>query len=219
MNEKIQSDTASRIWRIGITGGIGSGKSYVCHCLEKAGHHVFYCDDEAKRIIRTDSTVRGELSNLIGPELYTPDGQLVKKVLAAWLCRGKSYAKQVDAIVHPRVAHAFLKCAQRMATSQAGIVPPLRGTLPRTVSIHQLCELPVNNTLFMECALLFESGFDQFVDLSVLVHVSETTQLERLIKRDNISMGKAREWIALQFSEEERMRRADVVLPNDERLQ
>ena len=71
----------------------------------------------------------------------------------------------------------------------------------------------------MECALLFESGFDQFVDLSVLVHVSETTQLERLIKRDNISMGKAREWIALQFSEEERMRRADVVLPNDERLQ
>ena len=67
----------------------------------------------------------------------------------------------------------------------------------------------------MECALLFESGFDTLVDQSVLIHVSASTQLTRLMQRDNISEAKAREWMALQLPEEEKMRRATFILSND----
>ena len=105
---------------IGITGGIASGKSYVCRQLEAAGHPVFYCDAEAKRIIRTDPAVRRELTSLVGPEVYAADGQLVKSVLAAWLCRSRSHAAQVDAIVRPRVADAF---AARAAAIALGAAP------------------------------------------------------------------------------------------------
>ena len=87
--------------RIGITGGIGSGKSYVCHQLEQAGHRIFYCDDEAKRIIRTHPDVMDELRALVGAQVYDADGGLNKPVLAAYLCQGRHYSQQVDRIVHP----------------------------------------------------------------------------------------------------------------------
>ena len=90
-----------------ITGGIGSGKSFYCRQLEAAGFPIFYCDDEAKRIIRTSEVVRRELTALVGDDVYDAEGCLQKPVLAAFICRGKEFAAQVDAIVHPRVAEAF----------------------------------------------------------------------------------------------------------------
>ena len=95
---------------IGITGGIGSGKSYVCKQLEQAGHPVFYCDDVAKHIIRTHKDVKRELTALVGNNLYDTNGALVKNVLATYLCKGTTYSHRVDAIVHPRVAEAFICC-------------------------------------------------------------------------------------------------------------
>lgn len=218
---------ASAVWRIGITGGIGSGKSYVCRQLEAAGHPVFYCDDEAKRIIRTDPAVRRELEALVGPGVYDARGQLVKAVLAAYLCRGRACAAQVDAVVHPRVAAAFRNCAARMAQAAAGDdagdaaralfapKPCGAGAAGRSLTVGQLAALPPGRVLFMECALLFESGFDRLVDSSVLVHVTAHTQLRRVMARDGVSADKARAWMALQLSEDERMRRADAYICND----
>ena len=125
--------------RIAITGGIGCGKSYVCHQLETAGYPVFYCDDEAKRIIRTDVEVRKALTELIGQEVYDPDGNLIKSVLASYLCAGKENATRIDGIVHPKVAKAFTDWS----------------------TLHTDC--PV---VFMECALLFEAGFDKLTDIT-----------------------------------------------------
>ena len=67
----------------------------------------------------------------------------------------------------------------------------------------------------MECALLFETAFDRLVDRSVLIHVSEATQLSRLMARDHISEEQARKWMALQLSEEEKLGRSDYVLDNE----
>lgn len=207
---------------IGITGGIASGKSYVCSQLEAAGHPVFYCDAEAKRIIRTDPAVRRELSALVGPEVYAADGQLVKSVLAAWLCRSRSHAAQVDAIVHPRVANAF---AARAAALAPGAAPWAEGEAraaasllfppQRETDVAALAALPRGHVLFMECALLFEASFDRFVHRSVLVHVSHETQLRRLVARDHISQAQAQAWMDLQLSEEEKMARADLLLHNE----
>lgn len=235
------------VWRIAITGGIGSGKSYICRQLEAAGHPVFYCDPEAKRIIRTHPQVQAELTALTGPGLYDAQGQLVKSVLASYLCRGKAYASRVDAIVHPRVAEAFALCVEQCARHDvscttpdshrpvqcgqfpslcqspaltAGLISAAMGAAPNSgrpvqLTVEQLASLPVGSVVFMECALLFESGFDKLVDCSVLVHVSALTQLRRLMLRDGISREQAQAWIDLQLSENDKLQRADFVIHNE----
>lgn len=174
--------------RYGITGGIGSGKSYVCRMLENAGFPVFYCDAAAKHIIRTDEAVRRELTAVVGPELYDEtDGHLVKPVMAAYVCRGGSHAARVDAIVWPRVAAAF-DAWHKKQTSQA---------------------------VFMECALLFEAGFDRLTDFTVLVEAPEEVRIARVMERDNVSRSKAKGWMSLQMPEREKRSRADFVICND----
>ncbi len=203
-----------RALRIGVTGGIGSGKSYVCRQIEAAGHAVFYCDDEAKRIIRTDRQVMGELRQLVGEDVYAPDGSLQKAVLAAYLCRGADCAERVNRIVHPRVAEAFRQfCLARQAAEGTTVPTLLAGG--HEITPKALAALPVSGTVFMECALLFETGFDRLTSRSVLVHVSRPTQLKRLMARDGISREKAEAWIALQMPEEEKLKRADCIITNE----
>ena len=149
------------------------------------GYPVFYCDDEAKRIIRGDAEVKAALRQIVGEEVYAPDGTLAKPVLAAHLCKGREAAAQVDAVVHPRVAQAFAAFAERHA-----------------------------GAVFMECALLFEARFDRFVDCSLLVSAPLDVRLQRVMRRDNISEACALKWIGLQMPEEEKARRAYYVLPN-----
>lgn len=98
--------------KIAITGGIGSGKSYICHLLQQYGIEIFYCDEEAKRIMVDHPKVREELVALIGPEVYTTDSdsiQLNKVVLGTFLRANPENTAKVNAIVHPRVAEAFLE--------------------------------------------------------------------------------------------------------------
>lgn len=126
--------------RIGITGGIGSGKSYICHLLEQAGHRVFYCDEVAKHIIRVHPTVRRELTALVGKELYDTEGELLKPVLRAYLCQGTEYAARVNAIVHPRVAEAYVDFCQSMASVPTVETSSLKASfLPSRLTAKSRC--------------------------------------------------------------------------------
>ncbi len=174
--------------KIAITGGIGSGKSHICRILERRGIPVFYCDDEAKRIIRSDEDVKSRLKALVGNALYDADGKLCKPVLAAFLCKGKEYASGVDAIVHPQVAKAFTTW----------------------------CEAQEASIVAMECALLFESGFNRLVDKVIHIAAPEEVRIERVMQRDGVSREKALAWMALQMPEEEKERRATHIICNDE---
>ncbi|MBQ0158989.1 MAG: dephospho-CoA kinase [Bacteroidales bacterium] len=176
--------------RIGITGGIGSGKSYLCHQIEAQGDPVFYCDDEAKRIIRSHAAVKADLQALVGQGVYDDSGALRKQVLARYLCQGKAAAARVDAIVHPRVAEAWRAYCQAHAT-------------------HQY--------IYMECALLFESGFDRWTDYTVLVTAPEPVRVQRIMARDGVTREAAEAWIALQMPEQAKAERADACLINDGR--
>ena len=93
--------------KVGITGGIGSGKSYVCRVLKEQGIEVFDCDSEAKRLMRNSPELRQQLTALIGPETYTPEGILNKAAVAKFLLASPSNAKAIDTIVHPAVFDAF----------------------------------------------------------------------------------------------------------------
>lgn len=172
--------------RLAVTGGIGSGKSYVCQRLTARGLPVFYCDAEAKKIIRTNDAVRQALTALVGADVYDARGALVKPVLAAYLCGGAAQAAQVDAIVHPRVAEAF----------------------------RRWCRVAAAPLVVMECALLYESGFDSLVDVTAHVVVPEDLRLQRVMARDHVSREKAQAWMALQLPENEKARRADFLIHN-----
>ena len=92
--------------KIGITGGIGSGKSYVCQRLIARGYEVYDCDSAAKRLMRTSPEIRQQLTALIGPDTYVND-QLNKAAVARFLLISEENAKAVDAIVHPAVFRDF----------------------------------------------------------------------------------------------------------------
>lgn len=174
------------IW--GVTGGIGSGKSYVCRLLAERGWPVFSCDDEAKRLIRHDVQLRRQLTGMIGPLLYASDGTLNKAVMAAFLCTGPQQAAMVNAVVHPRVAEEFKAWVEMQSSSD----------------------------VVMECALLFEAGFDRLVDRTVHVAASHSTRLRRIMARDGVTAAKAEARMALQMDEADKQRRADCVVNNED---
>ena len=90
--------------KIAITGGIGSGKSYVCRILEKQGIKVYDCDAEAKRLMRYDADLQESLKQLVGEEVYSAEGILQKPVLAQFLLASEANKQAVNDVVHPAVA-------------------------------------------------------------------------------------------------------------------
>lgn len=163
-----------------ITGGIGSGKSYVCSLLMERGIRVYDCDTAAKRIMRGSAGIQSRLARLIGDSLYA-GGRLDKSMMAAYILSSSENAARVNAIVHPAVAEDFL----------------------------------ASGASFMECAILFESGFDRLVDRVVTVTAPLEVRVRRIMARDNITDEKAREWIACQMPQEEMAHRSDCVICND----
>ena len=95
--------------KIGITGGIGSGKSYVCNLLQQQGFAVYDCDSAAKRLINTSPEIRQGLTKLIGPNTYLDDGRLNKGAVAEFLLASEDNAHAIDHIVHPAVFDDFVK--------------------------------------------------------------------------------------------------------------
>jgi dephospho-CoA kinase len=95
--------------KIGITGGIGSGKSYVCRLLEQRGYTVYDCDSAAKRLIRTSPFIRRRLTALIGPHTYLADGSLNKSAVAEYLLASEDHTHNIDRIVHPAVFRDFIQ--------------------------------------------------------------------------------------------------------------
>lgn len=103
--------------KIGITGGIGSGKSYVCRLLEAHGLTVYDCDSAAKRLMRSSAEVVSQLKNLIGDDAYTDSGELNKAVVAQFLLASEANAKAIDNIVHPAVFRDFEESGQEWIES------------------------------------------------------------------------------------------------------
>lgn len=175
--------------KIGITGGIGSGKSYVCHLLENLGHiPIYYCDEEAKRLNEESPVIRTALCELVGPDVYLQNGSLNKPVLINYLFASAEHAQQVNAIIHPVVKDDFLKWAEKQ---QAPIVA-------------------------LEAALLFEASYQDSLDYTILVTAPEDLRIRRILKRDQTTETAARKRIQVQSSDEEKKALANFIINNDE---
>lgn len=178
-----------RIIRIGITGGIGSGKTFVSHFVEKKGIPVFYTDIVARDLMVTSPEIRSALVDLLGAQVYDREWNLNKKMVADFLFADPGHARKINSIVHPVVRAAFIDWAERS---------------------HK-------NFVAMECAILYESGFDRIVDRVMTVTAPLPIRLRRITMRDHCSIEQAQKRIDAQFSDDERCRRADFVLNNDGR--
>ena len=159
--------------KTGITGGIGSGKSYVCKLLAQRGIEVYDCDAAAKRLIRTSPRLRQQLKALIG--------SLDKAAISRFLLANEENQQAVNAIVHPAVFQDF---------EESGM-------------------------LWMESAILFESGADKLVDRVIVVTAPEEIRIQRVMQRDGITREKALQWLARQWPQEQVKARADFEIVND----
>ena len=172
--------------RIGLSGGIGSGKSTVAGILAKMGYPVFYSDQEAKRLYDENPVLQKQLVDLFGPAIYR-DGQLNKAFLAQQLFSNAKLKAQVTALVHPLVRKAFEVWAQQQAS----------------------------DLVFNEAAILFETGAYKDFDATVLVMAPIETRIERVQKRDLISREAVLQRIANQWPDSKKMNLTTYIITND----
>lgn len=172
---------------IAITGGIGSGKSYVSALLEKAGIPVYNADNESKRLTTENAEIRCGLVNLLGEEVYA-EGVLNKQMLASYLFANAENAARVNAIIHPCVKKDFKQWMEMHAESEL---------------------------VALESAILYESGFDDVVDTVVVVYAPKELRLKRAMLRDAASREQIEARMNAQMDDEEKCRKADFVVYND----
>ena len=175
---------------LGVTGGIGSGKTTVCRFLEAEGAKVFYADIEAKRLMRENPDARAAIEAAFGPDSYTEDGALNRPYLAEQVFSDPDKLERLNAIVHPLVFAAFGATKERAADED---VPLL---------VH-------------EAALLFEAGGDAHVDATAVVDAPEADRVARVVERDDATPEQVRARMVHQLPPEELRRRADYVIDND----
>ena len=174
---------------IGLTGGIGSGKSTIAKQLRQMGYAVYDTDSEAKRLIVEDKNVRKQMIQLFGSEVYKNE-----IYQTAWVAQqvfaDKSLLAKLNAIVHPAVKQDILRWEATVATAT-----PVR-------------------LLFVECAILYQAGFNTLCDKVVAVTAPEEVRINRVIARDQSDINRVRARMRAQNAERD-VQRADIVINND----
>ena len=175
--------------KIGLTGGMGSGKSTVAKIFEENDCPVYFADSESKKITTTSPQVREKLTDKFGPGLYRND-TLDKPLLASLIFgdNNKENLNFVNSVIHPLVLEDF-----KLWTDERRYYP----------------------LVVIESAILFESGFNKSVDFIVNVSAPEPVRIQRIMARENLSQAKILDRIRNQFSDATREQRSDYTIVND----
>lgn len=173
--------------KVGVTGGIGSGKSLVCRVFHTFGIPVFDADGEAKRLMATDAGLITAIRSEFGDEAYHDDGTLNRGYLASQVFNDTERLETLNALVHP-------------VAIRAGEEWALRQESPYSVK---------------EAALLFESGSFKLNDYTILVTAPVAVRIARVVQRDGVTPAQVQARMQRQWSDEEKMRLADFTLVND----
>lgn len=176
--------------KIGITGGIGSGKTTVCKVFEVLGIPVFYADTVAKQLMVSDPILIAGVKTTFGAASYLENGHLNNKHIAAIVFNNKEELAKLNALVHPAVFRAFEEWEKAMPAS-----------VPYTLK---------------EAALLFESGSYQMCDLNILVTAPLDLKLARVTQRDQVTVAEVKARMDKQFTDEQKSEMADFFIENTE---
>ncbi|PST44791.1 dephospho-CoA kinase [Riemerella anatipestifer] len=176
---------------IGLTGGIGSGKSTAAHFIEKMGYPVYYSDARAKAIVNDDPTLKNAIINLLGKEAYTTDGTYNRKWVAEQVFDNKDLLEKLNQIIHPAVKQDFETWVSQQNTK----------------------------FVFKETALLFELKLHQSCYQSVLVTSEDNLRIKRVMDRDQKTYREVENIIKQQMPEKDKIKLADFIIYNNGTLE
>ncbi|WP_088226448.1 dephospho-CoA kinase [Desulfosporosinus sp. FKB] len=179
---------------IGLTGGIGSGKSTVSQWFETQGVSIVDADKTVHRLLESDVNLISKLVETFGPEITGNQGEIERRKLGKLVFDDKQARNALEELIHPRVLATMKNERENLENSGAKVC---------------VWDVP----------LLFETGFEQYVDQIWVVWVPRDIQLQRVLKRDNLSLGEAEARISAQGSLDEKRRRAHVVIDNSGTIQ
>lgn len=178
------------MYKVGITGGIGSGKTTVCNVFEVLGIPVFYADAVAKNIMIQDILLIEGIKSTFGKESYFENGTLNNKYIAEIVFNNNTELAKLNALVHPAVFRAYDAWEQQ-----------INKNVPYTLK---------------EAALLFESGSYKMCDTSILVTAPLHIKLNRVMIRDNVSAEQVKARMNKQMNDEDKAKMANHFIINDE---
>lgn len=182
--------SAGHILRVGVTGGIGSGKSLVCSLFSQLGIPVLSADDIAKEVMSYDRSLRRELTSLLGASTYRSDRELDRDYIAAKIFFNESLKRKVNGLVHPRVKAELEK---------------------RFAELEQRGE----KIGIVEAALIYEAGYDKSLNAVIVVDAPEPERVERVVERDKTSAEEVRNRMRAQWPVEQKLRKADYIIRNN----
>ena len=175
--------------RVGLTGGIGSGKTIVGRVFSMLGIPVFSADSEAKLLLVTNNSIRSKLISIFGSDIYLPNKTIDRKKFASIIFNDQYLLKQVNEIVHPEVHRSFYEWSEKQKAP----------------------------FVLYEAAILFESGHYRNMYCNILVVADENTRLNRVVQRDSSTEEKVRERMVNQWNDEQKLNLADFVIQNNGR--
>lgn len=170
---------------LGLTGGIGSGKTTVLNIFKSLGAHVFIADVEAKKLMNTNTELIGQIKKMFGEQAYI-NGELNRLFIADKVFKNSEMLKNLNKIVHPKVQEKFKLFAQ---------------SLP-------------NEILVYEAAILFESGSNKLCDYIVTITASVEDRIDRVVVRDNTTKDKVLLRMKNQTSNEKKIKQSHFVVNN-----
>lgn len=180
----------TKILKVGITGGIGSGKSIICRVFANLGVPIYDADSRARWIMNNHPTLKEEVIAEFGAQAYNDNGQLNRPYMAELVFNDSNKVKALNAIVHPKVGQDFIDWA---------------------------ISYPNAPYLLKEAALMFESGSSKALDYVITVFAPKDVRIRRVLKRDpQRSEAQVKAIFGKQLAEEEKIQRADFVVYNDD---
>ena len=177
--------------KIGLTGGIGSGKTVVANIFRQLGVPVYEADAEARRLTESSGEIKSAIREYFGDGFFLKDGSLDRGKLAQLVFVDKEKLSRLNSFIHPVVKKHFSDWLQKQGSRQY---------------------------IIKEAAILFESGTNLGLDKVISVVAPEEIRIGRVMQRDNSSEDKIRSVMKNQLSEEERRQRSDFVITNDDKI-
>lgn len=172
--------------KVGITGGIGSGKSTICQVFSELGIPIYNADFEAKQLYFTDFDLKSELIENFGKTIYLSDNELNKPVLRDIIAQEKT-RNVLNSIIHPKVFKQFENWVKAQKSPY----------------------------VLKEAAILFESGADKTVDIVIGVLADELTRIRRVAHRDNLPIETIKKIIESQIPQEELRKKCNYIIHNN----
>lgn len=174
--------------KVGVTGGIGSGKSTVCKVFELLGVPVYYADAESQILLQTNQEIQLAIIKLFGNDILSLEGVIDRKKIADVVFNDSQKLKNLNAIMHPAVFNHFENWVKKQ----------------------------VSPYVIKEAAILFESGADKQLNKIITVTCPMNIRIDRVVKRDRITYQSVEQRILNQWSDEDKVKHSQFVINNDE---